>query len=134
LDRIDLHVWVDSVEVSKLAEQEVGNQGTGPSLIENSREIREKVIKAREVQNKRFMSVKGMYTNGQMGNKQVKLYCPLSTETKQFLNTVAKKFDLSARAYFKVIKVARTIADLDGAIDISTSHVSEAVQYRENVW
>ncbi len=83
---------------------------------------------------KRFKNVVGMYTNGQMGNKQVKQFCPLSPEVKQFLNQAAKKFDLSARAYFKVIKVARTIADLAGQVDILPSHVAEAVQYRENVW
>lgn len=75
-----------------------------------------------------------MYTNAQMGNKQVKLFCPLSVEVKHFLNMAAKKFDLSARAYFKVIKVARTIADLESAQDIEVKHVAEAVQYRENVW
>ncbi len=131
LDRIDLHVWVDPVEVEKLNSPIPNSQ---IAQIETSTTIRERVIMARNIQNKRFKNVVGMYTNGQMGNKQVKQFCPLSLEVKQFLNQAAKKFDLSARAYFKVIKVARTIADLAGQADILPSHVAEAVQYRENVW
>ncbi len=134
LDRIDLHVWVDPVEVDKLTEQEVKNQDLGSSRTETSREIRERVMRARAIQDKRFKMVKGMYTNAQMGNKQVKQFCPLSSEVKQFLVSASKKFDLSARAYFKVIKVARTIADLSGETDITVKHIAEAVQYRENVW
>lgn len=131
LDRIDLHVWVDPVEVEKLTQGVLKDDLLKP---ENSRTIRERVMVAREIQNKRFKDVKGMYTNGQMGNKQVKQFCPLSPEAKQFLTAASRKFDLSARAYFKVIKVARTIADLSGEPDILPSHIAEAVQYRENVW
>ena len=134
LDRIDLHVWVDPVEVEKLNTVDERRETIDAREIENSKTIRERVIQAREIQSARFAEVKGMYTNGQMGNKQVKQFCPLSPEVKQFLNQAAKKFDLSARAYFKVIKVARTIADLAGQVDILPSHVAEAVQYRENVW
>lgn len=134
LDRIDLHVWVDPVEVNKLTDQEVKNQDIGFSKVESSQQIRKRVVMARTIQDKRFKNVKGMYTNSQMGNKQVKQFCQLSPEVKQFLLTAAKKFDLSARAYFKVIKVARTIADLSGEQDIAISHIAEAVQYRENVW
>lgn len=131
LDRIDLHVWVDPVEVSKLSGDTLRET---PLKSESSKEIRERVIKVRAVQEQRFKGVKGMYTNAQMGNKQVKQYCSLSPEVKTFLNAAAKKFDLSARAYFKVIKVARTIADIGGEVDILPAHIAEAVQYRENVW
>lgn len=132
LDRIDLHVWVDPVEVSKLTSTE--KKELGMSNIESSKEIREKVVRAREIQSARFKKVKGMYTNAQMGNKQVKQYCQLSAAVSEFLNIAAKKFDLSARAYFKVIKVARTIADLEASPEMEVKHIAEAVQYRENVW
>lgn len=132
LDRIDLHVWVDPVETGKLVSGE--NKEGEIMRIESSKEIRERVIKTRKIQQERFKEVRGMYTNAQMGNRQVKLYCPLSLEVKEFLNIAAKKFDLSARAYFKVIKVARTIADIAAEAEILPAHVAEAVQYRENVW
>lgn len=134
LDRIDLHVWVDPVEVSKLNTASEKGEGKSEKSGESSKEIRERVIKVRGVQEARFKEVKGMYTNAQMGNKQVKQYCSLSSEVKTFLNAAAKKFDLSARAYFKVIKVARTIADIAGESEILPAHIAEAVQYRENVW
>ncbi len=136
LDRIDLHVWVDPVEVSKLTSTNSNLQFTNSKEVisENSQSVRERVMRAREMQSARFVKNKGMYTNAQMGNKQVKQYCPLTEEVRQFLLAAANKYNLSARAYFKVIKVARTIADLVGAQDIGSNHIAEAVQYRENVW
>lgn len=133
LDRIDLHVWVDPVEVSKLTFDNHKSQNAN-SLVENSETIRNRVERAREVQQIRFGGVKGMYCNAQMGNKEVKKYCTLSPEVEQFLRAAVTKYNLSARAYFKVIKVARTIADLAGEDEIGLAHVAEAAQYRENVW
>lgn len=125
LDRIDLHVWVDPVEINKIE---------GQSAAENSEQVRERVKKARELQAKRFKGTKGLYSNSQMGNKEVKKYCQLTPAVKQFLEMAAKRYNLSARAYFKVIKVARTIADLEGVREIEVKHIAEAAQYRENVW
>ncbi len=134
LDRIDLHVWVDPVEVSKLTYESKKVKGESEKLIENSNDIRARVEEARARQQERFSGLKGIYTNAQMGNREVKKYCELSSEVSSFLQTAVTKYNLSARAYFKVIKVARTIADLAGEEMITVSHVAEAAQYRENVW
>lgn len=134
LDRIDLHVWVDPVEVSKLTYTSKKVKGESEKVIENSEVVRARVERARVLQQKRFEGVKGMYCNAQMGNKDVKKYCTLSAEVQGFLQRAVVKYNLSARAYFKVIKVARTIADLSGSEEIGLAHVAEAAQYRENVW
>jgi len=127
LDRIDLHVWVDPVEVNKLT-------STADRGKEDSKQVRERVARARKMQEQRFGENRGIYTNAQMSNKLVKQYCPLLPEVKQFLSAANARYDLSARAYFKVIKVARTIADLVGDQIVEVKHVAEAVQYRESVW
>lgn len=121
LDRIDLHVTVPSVETDKLDEQGV--------VRVNSKTIREQVGKARNIQKKRFFH-DGIYTNSQMKNKQVKKYCSLDPETSRILKLAVEAYDLSARAYFRLIKVARTIADLADSAEISLSHMAEALQYR----
>lgn len=128
LDRIDLHVWVDPVEVNKLTAKQDNIHA------ESSNQVRQRVIQAREWQHKRFANHKGLYSNAQMGNKEVKKYCRLSEEVRKFMETAAKKYDFSARAYFKVIKVGRTVADLEGSQEIEVRHIAEAAQYRENVW
>ena len=122
LDRIDLHVRVPAVEVEKLS-----NTASSTSV-----ELRKQVIAARVIQDSRFTN-EGIYTNSQMRNKQVKKYCKLDPETERLLRLAVEKYDLSARSYFRLIKVARTIADLADAADIAVSHMAEALQYRQIV-
>lgn len=121
LDRIDLHVTVPSVETEKL-----GGQGEARM---DSKEMRQQVMKAREIQTKRFSS-DGIYTNSQMRNKHIKTYCHLDSEPQRILKLAVEAYDLSARAYFRLIKVARTIADLAGSPEITVPHMAEALQYR----
>lgn len=123
LDRIDLYVEVPVVDVKELSE----NEPKKPQ--ESSKQIRNRVIFAREIQKKRFCDDK-IYVNAEMRNKHIKEHCKLSKEVKTLLNQAALTFQLSARAYFKMIKVARTIADLDNSNEITVSHIAEALQYR----
>ncbi len=132
LDRIDLHVWVDPVEVNKLTSDE--KREIKGEKRESSKEIRERVKKARKMQESRFTDHTGVYSNSEMNNRLVKKYCKLSKEVREFLTSANMKYNLSARAYYKVIKVARTIADLENVGEIELKHVAEAVQYREDVW
>ncbi|MGM0439387.1 MAG: YifB family Mg chelatase-like AAA ATPase [Patescibacteria group bacterium] len=123
LDRIDLHVEVPSVDVEKLKNERREDNN------ETSKEIRKRVIKARKRQAKRFKKEE-IRTNAEMKNRHVKKYCNLPEGTEQVLSQAASKFNLSARGYFKMIKVAQTIADLDEAEEIKPDHVAEALQYR----
>ena len=124
LDRIDLHVEVPVVDVRDLS-----NDQKSREFLESSNKIRERIIRAREVQRKRFLNDK-IYTNAEMRNEHIKKYCFLSKQVKQILSQAVMNFHLSARSYFKMIKVARTIADLERVEDISVSHMAEALQYR----
>jgi len=123
LDRIDLHIEVPIVE-SKDFSKENSIQTAEPSS-----KIRERVVRARELQRKRFLE-EGIFTNAEMKNEQIKKYCWLSREVKQILNQAIANFHFSARAYFKTIKIARTIADLEGAGQITLGHIAESLQYR----
>ncbi|MBU2545451.1 YifB family Mg chelatase-like AAA ATPase [Patescibacteria group bacterium] len=124
LDRIDLHVEVPVVDANDLSDG-VGASPCGcPSI-----DIRKRVIKAREIQNQRFME-ENIFINAEMKNEHIKKYCFLSSDVKRILAQAVTSFHLSARSYFKMIKVARTIADLSGASDIEISHMAEALQYR----
>ena len=98
----------------------------------STKEAKEMVLKARKVQEKRFKE-KGLYTNSQMHNKDVKNYGLLTPEAENILKLAADRFDFSARSYFRLIKVARTIADLEQSEKILTSHMAEALQYRQVV-
>ena len=124
MDRIDLHIEVPVVDVKELAEDDRAKQ-----FLEPSSKIRERVISARLLQNKRFAD-DNIFINAEMRNEHIKKYCQLSKETKQILVSAANNFNLSARSYFKIIKVARTIADLENSLNIETNHIAEAIQYR----
>lgn len=120
LDRIDIHVEVPSLEHKDLLSEKEG---------ECSEAIRERVDRARKIQQKRFKGEK-IFCNSHMTSKHLKAYCPLNTESKKLLEKAIDTLGLSARAYTRILKVARTIADLNDEKDINIEHISEAVQYR----
>lgn len=127
LDRIDLCVMVSVVEVEKLS-----LTSANTSTILTSKEIKDAVVKARKIQTKRFSGLP-LYTNSQMHNKEVKKYSNLTREAENILKVAAEKYDFSARSYFRLIKVGRTIADLSGEKDILPIHIAEALQYKQLV-
>jgi len=96
---------------------------------ESSEAIRERVEAARKIQQKRFEGT-GIYFNGHMSTPQIKKYCALNEECRELIKTALDRMQLSARAYDKIRKVARTIADLDGSENIQPQHLAEAIQYR----
>ncbi len=120
LDRIDIQVEVPKVEFKDMVSK---NEG------ESSAEVRERVMKARERQLQRFKGKK-IYCNAQMGNKEVKQFCSICEEGKELLEMAVNCLGFSARAYTRVLKVARTIADLECEEKITPVHISEAIQYR----
>ncbi|QES88638.1 YifB family Mg chelatase-like AAA ATPase [Rhizosphaericola mali] len=121
LDRIDLHVEVTPVSFSELSKQSNG---------ESSSEIRERVIRAREIQSKRYEANDSIYTNAQMSSKHLREICVINTVAENLLKRAMEKLQLSARAYDRILKVSRTIADLANSEDIQTEHVAEAIQFR----
>jgi magnesium chelatase family protein len=120
LDRIDIHIEVPSVEWRDL---------TAPSDGEASETIRERVNKARQIQIARFERV-GIFSNAQMTSALIKKHCKLADDSMKFLEKAVEKLGLSARAYHRILKIARTIADLEPSQDIQAPHVAEAIQYR----
>ena len=124
LDRIDIHLNVPSVDVNKLM---IGNNSNSA---EKSEVIRERVIRAREIQKKRFENTKGIYSNSDMKNKHLKEWAKLEDSANLLLKQAVNKFSLSARTYFRLIKVSRTIADLAASENIKDIHIAEALQYR----
>jgi len=120
LDRIDIHVEVPPVTIRELSMDKDE---------EPSDKIRERVVKARKAQEERFREKK-IYANGQMGARMIKKYCPLTENGKNLLEKAVEKFGLSPRAYHRIIRVARTIADMENGEQIVESHVAEAIQYR----
>ncbi len=121
LDRIDLHVEVPRVEVEKL---------TGDRRGEPSERVRERVAVARERQARRFQDRPRIHTNGEMGPEEVRLFCRPDEAGLQLLRTAARRLGLSARAVHRILKLARTIADLEGRERVEAVHVAEALQYR----
>jgi len=120
LDRIDIHIEVPAVPFKDLRAEDMG---------ERTSSIRERVMEARERQLKRFQG-QGLYANGQMKARHIKKYCKLAPKAQALLDTATQKLGLSARAYTRVLKLSRTIADMEGRDEIEPYHVSEAIQYR----
>jgi magnesium chelatase family protein len=120
LDRIDLHITVPRLKFSKLSQKE---------LEEPSKQIRARVEKARMRQKERFSNLK-IIVNSEMGNKEIEKFCALDQSSLSLLKDAVIKLNLSPRAYFRILKISRTIADLEGKEKILTSHVAEALQYR----
>ena len=121
LDRIDLHVEVPPVRVEDIERADPG---------ESSAVIRKRVNAARRLQTRRFAESPAYYCNAQMGAKMIATYCPLDEQSTRLLHQAVERLGLSARAYSRILKIARTIADLAAAEDISSSHIAEAIQYR----
>lgn len=121
LDRIDIHIEVTPVPFDKLSEERKG---------ESSVEIRKRVTASRELQSKRFKDFENIHYNAQMNVKQIRQFCKLSQESKTLLKTAMEKLNLSARAYDRILKVSRTIADLANTEEIAPDHIAEAIQYR----
>ncbi len=121
LDRIDIHIEVTPVPFEKLSDNRKA---------ENSVDIRERVTKAREIQTARFDHLENVHYNAQMNTKQIREHCHLDETSLQLLKTAMERLNLSARAYDRILKVSRTIADLEGATDVGPHHISEAIQYR----
>ena len=123
---IDIHVDAPSVETQKLAQ-------SSKLKSQSSKEIQKRVQTARNIQSKRFKvqsASRWIRSNSEMTTKDVKEYCPLSTECRTMLISAVASMSLTARSYFKVIKISRTIADLAGEKEITAIHLAEALQYR----
>ena len=127
VDRIDLTVLVAPVDIEKLS---VTRKTPDGAL--TSKEAKAMVVRARAIQEKRFGKT-GLYTNSQMKNREVKAFCQLTPEAENFLKLAAEKYDFSARSYMRLIKVARTIADLSAEEEILPVHMAEALQYKQLV-
>jgi magnesium chelatase family protein len=122
MDRIDIHIDVPAVNYKELRSN---------STPEDSATIRDRVLRAREVQLNRFAAAgERIYSNAQMGPRQIRMYCELSSDCERLLERAMQQQGLSARAHDRILKLARTIADLDGAAEIQSKHIAEGIQYR----
>jgi len=123
LDRIDLHVEVPKVKFDKLADDK---------LAESSAEIKNRVQQARQIQGQRFKDL-DIVTNSEMTSRQTREFCAIDEKTVELLRQAVNQLGLSARSYFRILKLGRTIADLAGQEKIKLEHVAEALQYRPKV-
>ena len=121
LDRIDIQVEVPSLNYTELSEE---------FKLETSEQIRERVCHVRAIQKERFKKWKGVYCNAHMENRQIELYCRLDAKSQSMLEKAMKTFSFSARAYHRILKLARTVADMAGSENVKFTHISEAIQYR----
>jgi magnesium chelatase family protein len=121
LDRIDIHIEVTPVSFDELTDNRKS---------EHSSSVRERVIRAREIQEGRFKEHKGMYANAQMSSNMVREICYIDATGQTLLKTAMNRLQLSARAYDRILKVSRTIADLAGSTEIKLEHLAEAIHYR----
>lgn len=121
LDRIDIHIEVTPVSFDQLSEQRKA---------ENSLEVRERVLKARDIQTERFKGNPAVYSNAMMSSSKVQEICQISAVGQKLLKTAMERLQLSARAYDRILKVSRTIADLAASEEIRPEHLAEAIQFR----
>lgn len=120
LDRIDIHIEVSQVKYDELNTNENG---------ESSRDIKERVDKARKIQENRYREY-GIFSNSELTPSMIEIFCKLDSTSKKIMQNAFERLGLSARAYGRILKVARTIADLEGSSNINTNHITEAIQYR----
>lgn len=128
LDRIDIHAEVPAVAYAELSSKEPG---------ESSAAIRERVAKARKIQYQRFGDKSKISCNARMTSKLIKTYCQLDDGSQEMLRMAMNELNFTARAYDRILKVARTVADLDNSENIKINHLGEAIQYRtldRNLW
>ncbi len=121
LDRIDLHIEVVPIAFNEMSDD---------TPVERSQDVRQRVVRARERQRERFAGIAAVHTNAMMNSAMIKEFCPLDEECVTMLGRAMERLNLSARAYDRIIKVSRTIADLDGAEHIEPQHIAEAINYR----
>jgi magnesium chelatase family protein len=121
LDRIDIHIEVPAVKYKEL-------RGNGD--VESSACVRSRVLRAREIQCVRYRGEKKLYANSQMPPRLIRQHCAISAEGEKLLESAIQRLGLSARAHDRILKVSRTIADLEGAESLLPKHLSEAIQYR----
>jgi magnesium chelatase family protein len=121
LDRIDIHIEIVPVPFEKLSEMKDA---------ESSENVRDRVMKARQAQELRFRNIDGVYCNAQMSSKQMRAFAQIDKASSELLKNAMQRLNLSARAYDRIIKVARTIADLDDSDNILSNHIAEAINYR----